>query len=105
MKNFSIETKRHSLGHILAMAVLELRPDTKLGIGPAIENGFYYDFEFNGSPPNADCFEKLEKKMAELMEKNLKFELEEIDGKKAKKIRRKKYDRTFKKTCPSLLRI
>jgi len=86
MKNFSIETKRHSLGHILAMAVLELRPDTKLGIGPAIENGFYYDFEFNGSPPNADCFEKLEKKMAELMEKNLKFELEEIDGKKAKKI-------------------
>ena len=39
--------QRHSLAHVLAQAVLKLYPDTKLGIGPAIENGFYYDFEFS----------------------------------------------------------
>ena len=42
-----IEKIRHSLSHLLAMAVLELYPKVKLGIGPAIENGFYYDFDFN----------------------------------------------------------
>ena len=41
-----IETIRHSLAHILAYAVQEMYPGTKFGIGPAIENGFYYDFEF-----------------------------------------------------------
>lgn len=41
----SIETIRHSLSHVLAAAVLEMFPEAKLGIGPAIENGFYYDFE------------------------------------------------------------
>jgi threonyl-tRNA synthetase len=40
----NLETKRHSLSHILAQAVQELWPDAKLGIGPAIDNGFYYDF-------------------------------------------------------------
>ena len=40
-----IETIRHSLAHILAYAVQELYPGTKFGIGPAIENGFYYDFD------------------------------------------------------------
>ncbi|MCX6808973.1 MAG: threonine--tRNA ligase [Candidatus Berkelbacteria bacterium] len=41
----SVETIRHSLSHILAAAVLEMFPEAKLGIGPAIENGFYYDFD------------------------------------------------------------
>lgn len=81
-----INTKRHSLAHILAMAVLELRPDTKLGIGPTIENGFYYDFEFNGHAPGPECFEKLEKKMAELIGKNFEFKREEIAANEAKKI-------------------
>jgi threonyl-tRNA synthetase len=40
-----IEKIRHSLAHILAYAVQELYPGTKFGIGPAIENGFYYDFD------------------------------------------------------------
>ena len=42
-----LERMRHSASHVLAQAVLKLYPDSKLGIGPAIENGFYYDFEFS----------------------------------------------------------
>ena len=42
-----IEQMRHSASHLLAAAVLNLYPDTKFGIGPAIENGFYYDFGFS----------------------------------------------------------
>src|SRR5215470_11085858 len=40
----ALEVYRHSTAHLLAAAVLELYPETKLGIGPPIENGFYYDF-------------------------------------------------------------
>ena len=42
----NIEKIRHSLAHIMASAILELYPKTKLGMGPAIENGFYYDIDF-----------------------------------------------------------
>src|SRR3989338_6759648 len=45
---------RHSLAHLLAAAVMELWPETKRAIGPAIENGFYYDFEFQKPISNAD---------------------------------------------------
>ena len=78
-----IETIRHSLAHILASAVQELYPGTKFGIGPAIENGFYYDFEFNlsnekriGSNESRiteEMLPKVEKKMRELMKKNITF--------------------------------
>jgi len=44
-----IETIRHSLSHIMAFAVGQFYPDVKFGIGPAIENGFYYDFDFSKS--------------------------------------------------------
>ncbi|KKU39326.1 MAG: Threonine-tRNA ligase [Parcubacteria group bacterium GW2011_GWA2_46_39] len=40
-----LESKRHSLAHLLAAAVMELWPDTKRTIGPAIDDGFYYDFD------------------------------------------------------------
>ncbi len=80
-----IETKRHSLSHILAMAVLDLWPDTKLGIGPAIENGFYYDFEFRNKI-TTDNLEELEERMEEFLKSDFKFEREEIDAKKAEKI-------------------
>ena len=43
-ENEKLHNKRHSLAHLLAAAVLELYPDAKRAIGPAIENGFYYDF-------------------------------------------------------------
>ena len=46
----TLEVYRHSTAHLLAAAVLELYPETKLGIGPPIENGFYYDFDRNMDP-------------------------------------------------------
>lgn len=74
MKNqIDLEKMRHSSAHILAAAVRELYPGVKLGIGPVIENGFYYDFDF----PNKFSLEdlpKIEKKMSELIKKDLKFE-------------------------------
>ncbi|MCS7184615.1 MAG: threonine--tRNA ligase [bacterium] len=63
---------RHSAAHLLASAVKELYPDAKLGIGPPIEDGFYYDFEFS-SPIGEDALEKIEKKMHEIASKNLDF--------------------------------
>lgn len=56
---------RHSAAHLLAAAVLELYPDTKNTIGPSIENGFYYDFEF-ASPLSDEELPKIEEKMREL---------------------------------------
>ncbi len=57
---------RHSLAHLLAAAVLELHPDAKPTIGPAIDNGFYYDFEFP-SPINDAELPKIEKRMREIL--------------------------------------
>jgi len=50
-----IETKRHSLSHLLAMAVLEFDPNAKLAIGPAIENGFYYTLNSPKRSPRKTC--------------------------------------------------
>lgn len=67
---------RHSLGHILAQAVLQLRPGAKLGFGPPIENGFYYDFDLD--PPLSDAdFGALEKKMRAIIKADQPFEREE----------------------------
>lgn len=67
-----IEIKRHSLSHILAMAVQSIWKDAKLAIGPAIENGFYYDFDI-GQTISEEDLSKIEEKMRELLKKNLKF--------------------------------
>ncbi|MCX6589981.1 MAG: threonine--tRNA ligase [Acidobacteria bacterium] len=69
----SLEVYRHSTAHLLAAAVLELYPETKLGIGPPIENGFYYDFD-RPTTFTPEDLEKLEKKMAELAAQDLPFE-------------------------------
>ena len=87
IKSSKIETKRHSLAHILAYAVKELYPEVKFGIGPAIENGFYYDFEFNqGAGISENELPKIEKKMKELVKQNIKFKKEIISKAKAKTI-------------------
>jgi threonyl-tRNA synthetase len=65
-----IEKIRHTLSHILAHAVLNLYPDTKLGIGPAIENGYYYDFDFK-KPISEDILPKIEEEMKNIIDKNL----------------------------------
>jgi threonyl-tRNA synthetase len=68
-----LETLRHSTSHILAAAVLEMFPDAKLGIGPAIAEGFYYDFELPRSLIPEDL-PLLEKKMKHIIKQNPKFE-------------------------------
>jgi threonyl-tRNA synthetase len=68
----SLEVYRHSTAHLMAAAVLELYPETKLGIGPPIENGFYYDFD-RATPFTPEDLEKIEKKMWELQARNLPF--------------------------------
>ncbi len=80
-----IETIRHSLAHILAYAIQELYPGTKFGIGPAIENGFYYDFDLPKSLAPEDL-PNIEKKMRELIKQDIKFEKKIISREKAKKI-------------------
>lgn len=62
----NLEKKRHSLAHLLAAAVLELYPDTKPTIGPAVENGFYYDFEF-ASPISEKDLAAIEEKMRAIL--------------------------------------
>jgi threonyl-tRNA synthetase len=69
----SLYVYRHSTAHLLAAAVLELFPGTKLGIGPPVENGFYYDFD-RGEPFSTEDLERIEKKMWELQAQDLKYE-------------------------------
>ena len=105
-----IETLRHSLAHILAHAVQALYPGTKFAIGPAIENGFYYDFDFykdakqtQNSPPHLKIkcgdkrktdakqigeqdLPKIEAKMKELIKQDIKFKKKNVSRAEAKKI-------------------
>ena len=69
----SLEVYRHSTAHLLAAAVLELYPETKLGIGPPIDNGFYYDFD-RATPFTPEDLEKIEGKMWEIQKRHLPYE-------------------------------
>ncbi len=66
----ALEVYRHSSAHLLAAAVLELFPETKLGHGPATENGFFYDF-YRPTAFTPEDLEKIEKKMQELVQQNM----------------------------------
>jgi threonyl-tRNA synthetase len=68
---------RHSLAHVLAQAVLELRPGSTLGFGPPIDDGFYYDFILS-EPIVEDDFKAIEKKMKFIIKQRQKFESEEL---------------------------
>ena len=87
-----IDTIRHSLSHIMAHAVQDLFPGTKFGIGPSIENGFYYDFALpaeasgEGGTFAPEDLPKIEKRMRELIRQDIKFEKKIISKTKAKKI-------------------
>src|SRR5512133_2907955 len=69
----ALEVYRHSAAHLLAAAVLELYPETKLGIGPPIDTGFYYDFQ-RDTPFTPEDLEKIEKKMWEIQARDLPYE-------------------------------
>ncbi|MDT4996820.1 MAG: threonyl-tRNA synthetase, partial [Pseudonocardiales bacterium] len=64
---------RHSTAHVMAEAVLHLWPDTKVAIGPAIADGFYYDFQFS-QPISADDLERIEQEMRRILSAEHRFE-------------------------------
>jgi threonyl-tRNA synthetase len=68
----ALQVYRHSSAHLLAAAVLELFPETKLGHGPSTETGFFYDF-YRETPFTPEDLEKIEKKMQELVQQNLPY--------------------------------
>src|SRR6476469_9582753 len=71
-----LEVIRHSTAHLLAYAVKDLFPDAQVTIGPVIENGFYYDFAYK-RPFTPEDLEKIEKRMAELVKKDIPVAREE----------------------------
>ncbi|MEK7066779.1 MAG: threonine--tRNA ligase [Patescibacteria group bacterium] len=76
---------RHSLAHLLAAAVLGKDPDAKLGVGPVIENGFYYDIQTSSSLSEQQL-PGIEKRMREMIKQNLAFERSEISAQEAKEL-------------------
>ena len=86
--NKELEALRHSCSHLMADAVKKIFPKAKLGIGPAIEDGFYYDFDLqDGFVP--EDLAKIEKEMAKIIKQDLEFEREEISKKEALKLFKK----------------
>ena len=77
-----LEILRHSTSHVMAMAVKELYPEAKVTIGPAIEDGFYYDFDYK-RPFKEEDLPKIEEKMAELIEEDIPFYREEVSKEQA----------------------
>jgi len=82
--NDKLYNLRHSLAHLLAAAVMEIYPETKVTLGPPIEDGFYYDFDFK-SPISDKDLPKIEKKMREILKTWKEFTVEEKTFDEAKK--------------------
>jgi len=93
-KENKLSILRHSTAHLLAVAVLRMFPEAKLGIGPAIEDGFYYDFDLPRTLIPEDL-PILEDKMRAIIKENYAFEKQEIDAKKAAELF-KKAKQTYK---------
>jgi threonyl-tRNA synthetase len=74
----NVEAMRHSLAHIMAAAIQELWPQAKFGVGPVIENGFYYDVDLDQTL-NPEDLERVEAKMAEIVEADYEFEHFDLD--------------------------
>ena len=80
-----LETMRHSTAHIMAGAVQTIFPEAKFGIGPAIEDGFYYDFDLP-RPLTPDDLPVIEAKMSEIVASNEPFVKEEMDKEEARRL-------------------
>ncbi len=83
--NEKLSMIRHSMAHVMAQAVLELYPGTKIAIGPAIENGFYYDFDLPKPITDADL-EAISEKMKEIIKTGVPFERKEVSREEAKEL-------------------
>ena len=81
-ESISLDTLRHSTAHVMAQAVKDLFGDVKLAIGPAIEDGFYYDFDAPVRFTEEDL-EKIERRMAEIVKEDLPFERREMPRQEA----------------------
>ncbi len=85
MKSYPLETIRHSAAHVMAAAVKQLYPDAKFDIGPATENGFYYDFDLEHRLVTEDL-KVIEKTMKKLIGRHLPFECFELERSDAEKM-------------------
>jgi threonyl-tRNA synthetase len=87
MSDTSIANKRHSLAHVLLMAVKHHYPHALPTIGPVIENGFYYDIDFGAEgKPSSEDFKKIESSMNEIIKKDLPFRHEEVTADQAREL-------------------
>ena len=83
--SLGLEILRHSTAHVMAEAVKHLYPEAKVTIGPPIENGFYYDFDY---PPGftPEALEKIEQEMRKIISQNEQFQRQEISKKEAQEL-------------------
>jgi threonyl-tRNA synthetase len=84
-KQYDLETLRHSTAHLMAQAVKQLYPETKITIGPVIEDGFFYDFH-REEPFKPEDLDKIEHRMHEIAKQGLEIERVELSPESAKKI-------------------
>ncbi|EOQ15000.1 threonine--tRNA ligase [Bacillus cereus] len=90
--NEGVEIARHSAAHILAQAVKRLYGDINLGVGPVIENGFYYDMDLPSSV-NIEDLRRIEKEMKKIINENIKIERVEVSREEAAKLFQEMNDR------------
>src|SRR5215510_7992174 len=76
-KNEKLETKRHSLAHIMAASIQEIFPEERFGVGPVVEDGFYYDVNLH-RPLTPEDLQTIETRMREKVKQNLRFERVEM---------------------------
>ena len=84
--NDQLTLARHSAAHLLASAVLQVRPEAKPTIGPAIEHGFYYDFDFGDQPLSETELPKIEKAMRKLLAGWTAFSHREVPAAEAREL-------------------
>ena len=86
MKEEQLKNNRHTLAHLLAQAVLDIYPNTKLTLGPAVDNGFYYDVDLGTEKIGDTDLEKIEAKMREFLPTWTQFSHREVSKEEAEKI-------------------
>ena len=77
MNDEQLYAMRHSLAHITAQAVQHLWPEAKFGVGPVVENGFYYDIDLGEITISEDDFKRIEKEMRSIIKRDYPFERSE----------------------------
>ena len=83
--NEKVEKMRHTLSHVMAAAIKEMYPKAKFGIGPAIDDGFYYDIDFGTTKISESDLNKIEKKMRGIIKRNLPMTYREVSREEALK--------------------